>query len=373
MALPLIILLLLIYGYTLLILLLRQEIERDTDPLEGPVEYGTGVSVVVPFRNEEEHLPGLLEDLTAQSYPRELLEILLVDDHSSDASGTLAAKAAEGMDHLRYLSVPVGKSGKKKALAHGIRQARHERIIQVDADCRLEPGFVAAHMAFLAQHPSHLVAGMVTTRREKGGLLEVFDRLDLLSLTGTGAGSFGLGRPMMCSGANLSYSKSLYLETRSFDPEDAIASGDDMFLMIGARKLGRKLSFISKQEAMVRTAPRKDLGGLIRQRVRWASKAGKLKMPDIQWLAVLVVLANLSILLMPLWFVLFQTWWPWLAAAWLAKTGADFMLLHRMTGICDCREDLLWFIPVSLLYYPYLVAILLGSIFSGPKWKQATR
>jgi hypothetical protein len=228
-------------------------------------------------------------------------------------------------------------------------------------------------MAFLEQYPSDLVAGMLTTRREGRGLLEVFDRLDMLSLTGVGAGSFGLGRPMMCSGANLSYSKELYMDTRPFDPESSLASGDDMFLMIGARKLGRRISFISQREAIVRTAPQKDLNSLFRQRIRWASKAGKLKMADIQLLAVLVVLTNLSILLMPLWFFLFPAWWPWLAGAWLVKTLADFILLYRMTGICDTREDLLWFLPVSLLYYPYFAAVLLGSFLSVPKWKQASR
>jgi hypothetical protein len=163
------------------------------------------------------------------------------------------------------------------------------------------------------------------------------------------------------------------MDTRSFDPQDSLASGDDMFLMIGARRLGRRLSFISHKGSIVRTAPQKDLGGLFRQRVRWASKTGKLKMPDIQMLAVLVALTNLSILLMPLWFYLFQAWWPWLAGACLVKSLADFILLYRMTGICDSREDLFWFLPVSLLYYPYFAAILLGSFLCGPKWKQATR
>lgn len=373
MAIPLIILLLLIYAYSLLILLFRQEIDHDPETPEVPFELSTGVSVVVPFRNEEDHLPSLVEDLLAQTYPEALTEILLVDDHSEDGSGTLASAAAGREARIRYLELPGDKTGKKKALAHGIRHAKHERIIQVDADCRLDRGFIDAHMSFLQQHPSDLVAGLLTSRRDKGGLLEVFDRLDMLSLIGTGAGSFGLGRPMMCSGANLSYSRELYLDTRTFDPEDSLASGDDMFLMIGARKLGRRLSFISQKQAIVRTAPQKNLAGLLRQRVRWASKAGKLKMADIQSLAVLVVLANLSILLMPLWFFLFQAWWPWLAGACFIKTLADFMLLYRMTGICDSRKDLLWFLPVSILYYPYFTAILLGSFLSVPEWKQATR
>ncbi len=65
----------------------------------------------------------------------------------------------------------------------------------------------------------------------------------MFGLTGAGAGSFSLGRPLMCSGANLFYSRDLYLDTRPFDPVDKMASGDDMFMLIGARKLKRKISF----------------------------------------------------------------------------------------------------------------------------------
>jgi glycosyltransferase involved in cell wall biosynthesis len=364
-----IILLLIIYGYTLLILLFYLEIERDPEPLTDPPEFQTGVSVVVPFRNEEDHLPGLLEDFSSQTFPSELMEILLVDDHSVDNSASLVASAASKEAYFRYLELPPDMKGKKKALSYGIQNARHERIIQVDADCRLDSGFIAAHMAFLHKHPSDLVAGIVTTRKEGGRFLEIFDRLDILALIGSGAGSFNLGRPIMCSGANLSYSKGLFWETRPFDPEDKVASGDDMFLMIGARKLGRTLTFISNRESIVRTVPQKTLRDFFRQRVRWSSKAGMLKMPDIQFVAVLVSLTNISIFLMPLWIISFSAWWPWLAGAWIVKTLADFLLLFKMTGICGSRSDLKIFLPLSLLYYPYFLVILLGAIWGRPDWK----
>ena len=373
MALPLIILLLIIYGYTLLILLFFLEIEQYPEPVAGPKAHHMGVSVVVPFRNEEDHLPGLLEDLSRQSYPRELMEFIMVDDHSGDGSASVVRSQIAHIEKLRYLALPPGASGKKKALAHGIQEATHERIVQVDADCRLDPGYIEAHMAYLDLHPSDLVAGFVTTRRESGRFIEVFDRLDMLSLIGSGAGSFGLGRPMMCSGANLSYSRELYRETRPFDPADRVASGDDMFLLIGARKLGRSISFISNRESIVRTAPQGNLAAMLRQRIRWASKAGKLKMADIQMLAVLVVLTNVSVFLMPLWILLFSAWWPWLAGAWVVKTLADFLLLIRITGICGSRNDLKFFLPVSLLYYPYFMVALLGSLWIKPDWKGSAR
>ena len=373
MAPPLVILLIIIYGYTLIILLFYLEIEEDRDPLPDPSEISTGVSLVVPFRDEEDRLPGLLKDLAGQSFPAGLMEVLLVDDHSGDDSASIVKSVSTAKDNFHYLELPEGERGKKKALAKGILHAKHERIIQVDADCRLDPLFLAAHMHFLNKNPADLVAGMVSTRKEKGGKLEIFDRLDLLSLIGSGAGSFNLGRPMMCSGANLSYSKELFLETRPFDPEETLASGDDMFLMIGARKLGRKLLFIGKRESIVWTAPRKDLRTMLLQRIRWASKAGKLHMPDIQLLALLVVLTNISLLLMPLWVLLFTAWWPWLAGAWLVKTLADFLLLYKMTGICGSRSDLKFFFPASLLYYPYFAMVLLGSLVVKPSWKGKPR
>lgn len=373
MALPLIILFLIIYGYTLIIFLFYLEIERDTGIAEDPAVQKEGVSLVIPFKNEEKNLPGLLEDLSRQSYPAELMDIIFVDDHSVDESVSILASAQSGKEHIRCLQLPGQVSGKKKALSHGIDSALHERIIQVDADCRLGPGFIAAHMDYLEKNSADLVAGIVTTRMEGGGLLEIFDRLDILSLIGSGAGSFGLGRPMMCSGANLSYSRELYRETRPFDPQDTVASGDDMFLMIGARKLNRTLSFITSRESIVRTAPHKDLRSLLTQRIRWSSKAGLLKMPDIQMLAVLVLLSNISILLMPLWLFLYWSWWPWLAGAWLFKTLADFILLFRMTGISGSRSDLRLFLPVSLLYYPYFITVALGALFVKPEWKDTLK
>jgi cellulose synthase/poly-beta-1,6-N-acetylglucosamine synthase-like glycosyltransferase len=369
MALPVIILLLIIYGYTLLILLFNLEIEKDADTPAANHAFQTCVSVVVPFRDEEEHLPALLEDLSRQSYPLGLMEVIFIDDHSSDDSASILASATDEKKHFRYLALPQNMRGKKKALSHGIQQATYERIIQVDADCRLGPDFISAHVAHLEEHPSDLVAGLVTTRKESGNFLEIFDRLDILSLIGSSAGSFNLGRPMMCSGANLSYSRELYWETRPFDPEDTVASGDDMFLMIGARKLGHSLSFNSSRDSIVRTVPQKNPGALLAQRIRWSAKAGKLKMADIQLLALLVVLTNISILLMPLWLILYWVWWPWLVGAWVIKTLADFFLLFKMTGICGSRSDLKMFVPVSLLYHPYFLVIMFGALFKKPQWK----
>jgi biofilm PGA synthesis N-glycosyltransferase PgaC len=375
MALPVIIFILILYGYALVIFLFSFEIDRDeTTGEEDLPEHMQRVSVIIPFRNEENHMEGIIMDLASQSYPDESWEVVFVDDHSEDASFTKVASLIE-INHLAgrdfYLhSLTSGKSGKKAALAHGIGHAKYDWIIQVDADCRLGPGFIASHMSFLERHPSDLVAGLVTTGKGRTGFLGSFERLEMLSLTGSAAGSFGLGRPMMCSGANLAYSRELYNETRTFDPEHVIFSGDDMFLMIGARKLGKILSFSMNRRSMVETMPVKDFRKLIIQRIRWGSKTTSYRMTDIQSLAILVTLTNIIILFLPLWIVLMAGSWPWLAGGWILKTFADFMLLWRTAGATGNRADLRWFLPVSLSYYPLFMITLAGILLRKPAWKR---
>lgn len=92
-------------------------------------------------------------------------------------------------------------------------------------------------------------------------------------------------------------------------------------------------------------------------------------MADIQLLAVLVSLVNISVLLMPLWLVLFVQAWPWLILALLVKSLADFLILRRMTGMTGTREDLKKFIPVSLLYYPFFLVTVLGALPGRSRWK----
>ncbi len=327
------------------------------------------VTVVVPFRNEACHLPDLISDLVGQSYPVELYSVLLVNDHSTDGSLDVAKSLSGGRPRFVCLDLPEGAKGKKAALGYAIPRVESEWIIQTDADCRLGPDFVSAHMAWLGAHPSDLVAGWVTTRREGNGFLEAFERLEMLGLSGTGAGSYMFHRPVMCSGANLLYSKSLFLETRSFDPAEKSTSGDDMFLMIGARKLGKSLSFNPGRPCMVQTGVAGDIHSLFRQRVRWGGKSIHYRMADIQLLALLVVAASILVVISPAWMLLYPGSARWLMAGIGIKTTIDFLVLHATTGMTGQRKTLWWFLPVALLYYPYMLVVSAGSLLGRSSWK----
>ncbi|MGW8316685.1 MAG: glycosyltransferase [Bacteroidales bacterium] len=338
-------------------------------PREIPGDPPPMVTLIVPFRNEIRNLPRIVKDLEEQAWPAESVEYIFVDDHSTDGSGDWVREHIRNRPRFRSLVLQERDQGKKKALATGIRQARGEWIIQTDADCSLGPRFIAAHMAARLRTGADMIAGLVTTREEKGGILENLERLDLLGLTGVAAGSFALGRPLMCSGANLSYSKDLYLETRPYDPATDIASGDDMFMMIGARKLGRKMGYLIASDAVVYTTPAGSLRDLIGQRIRWGAKAGRYRMPDIQGVAMLTLLTYFILLVMP-WLILFRPEiFGWLITGFAGKTFAEMFLLYRTAGFTGQRQDLRMFVPVLLLHYPFMGVVMTGSLFRKGKWK----
>lgn len=336
---------------------------RDTKSQEQ------ALTVIIPFRDEASGIGGILSDLENQDYPLALFSVILVNDHSSDGSEKIAESLCENRENFFYLDLPHGPGGKKEALALAIAKAETAWILQTDADCRVGPGFLRAQMSYINAGSPDLVAGLVTTQNKRGGFLEAFERLDQLGLAGAGAGSFGIGKPIMCSGANLMYRKELYQDTRSFDPADKVKSGDDMFLLIGARKLKKKLAFNSHPDCLVRTAPAESLRGLILQRIRWGAKSAHYRMPGIQAVAMIVALSNFFMLLAPVWIFLQPAMGLWLLSSLGAKVLVDFLILLATSIKTSQTKTLWWYLPVALLYPVYISVVFVGALLNRPGWK----
>jgi dolichol-phosphate mannosyltransferase len=120
-----------------------------------PGEIGdTTVSVIVATLNEAARIGPCLAGLRAQGRP--LLEVLVVDSRSTDGTTDLVSAAAALDPRVRLLTdepLPDGWVGKVWALEHGLRAARGEWVLGIDADTEPAPG---------------LVAGAVTAARSNG-------------------------------------------------------------------------------------------------------------------------------------------------------------------------------------------------------------
>jgi cellulose synthase/poly-beta-1,6-N-acetylglucosamine synthase-like glycosyltransferase len=231
------------------------------------------VSILIAFRNEAPNLEKLVSGLMAQDYPSEKLEIILVDDHSEDDSFRILNEMAEGKsDSVKVLALPSGFSGKKAALNFGKIQATSDVLLFTDADVHLPENWVRSMLACMQNSQADMVCGEVKVL-DYGNIGAPFESLEFASLVAVSAGTAAAGYPILCNGAS-------YLVTReALDsivfPEEwsKVPGGDDIFLLHGLSKLGRKIAYCRMPDSAVSVKPAVSVSGFISQRLRWASKA----------------------------------------------------------------------------------------------------
>ena len=143
-----------LYGTVMLVRRCPQLDEVDAnDPSSWPT-----LSVVVPARDEAHTIEPAVASLLAQDYPN--LQVVLVDDRSTDETGTiidrLAAKDSRvAAVHVREL--PDGWLGKVHALQRGVERASGDFILFTDADIHFAPGVLRRAIAWSeAERLDHL-------------------------------------------------------------------------------------------------------------------------------------------------------------------------------------------------------------------------
>ena len=117
------------------------------------------VAVVMPAFNEQDAVAESITSLLTVDYPREKLEIVVIDDGSTDDTLHEVERVAAGIDSVRVISFPENR-GKRAAMAAGIRATSAEIVAFVDSDSALEPealrrivrGFAEPKVGAIAGH-----------------------------------------------------------------------------------------------------------------------------------------------------------------------------------------------------------------------------
>jgi len=97
------------------------------------------VSVIVPGRNASATLPSSLPALRAQDWPSDCLELIYVDDASTDGSADVASKWAD-----RVVRLPASPGGPANARNSGVKQSSGEILVFMDSDVLAPPGTLRA-------------------------------------------------------------------------------------------------------------------------------------------------------------------------------------------------------------------------------------
>ncbi|MXV51058.1 glycosyltransferase [Pedobacter sp. HMF7647] len=339
-------------------------------PFNGIHEPSTAVSVLIAARNEEEKIHLTIEDILRQNYPKHLLEVIIVDDHSTDRTAEIVLSyAAKGVTLIKLNEDQALNSYKKKAITEAIKIATGKLIVATDADCRMGPDWLRTVIQFYETTGKKMISSPVSYFEEKTRFEEL-QTLEFLYLIGLGASAIGNKMPSTCNGANLAYEKDVFFELKGFQGIDDLASGDDeLFLHKVASKYKDGIGFCKSSKAIVYTHAKPTLKEFIRQRKRWASKSTRYKNKLIIVLGVCIWLFNLLILLNVA-LGLYSRYFLELAAATVVlKFLAELFFLREVTSFVK-RKQLLWYLPfLTCLHVVYMVYIGVAGNSGKYHWK----
>lgn len=327
----------------------------------------TEFSIIIPVRNESKNIVKLLESIVKQNTKN--FEVILIDDASEDDTVKIA-KAFLGLLDLKilYLSKEErGNAPKKNAITKAIGVAKYDLIFCTDGDCVLPTKLLDQYAEIFNNERVKFISGPVTFFESRDSFFKrIWHKIQIVefaSLVGSAAVSIFLGKPNMCSGANIAYRKSAFVDVNGYEGNKELASGDDEFLM---HKIHSKYTdgvfFAKSSEVIVETNACESVVAFYNQRKRWASKWTKYDSYLPKLIAMFVFFVNIFTI-----YLIVSGLWSILAIRYVF----EFIFLALVLGFLKKKSSII-FIPLVQLFYPFYVAFFgLNSLFMNKNynWK----
>lgn len=329
-------------------------------------------TLIIPFKNEANNLPDLLQSIANLNYNKLNYEVILVNDHSTDFSVNYINTWRFNNPYLQLTlldNVVVSKSSKKDAISRAVTIAKFNWIMTTDADCILPENILQGYSAYLLENlnKEFLIGGVSIS--DTSSFLSTYQSLDFASLQAVTLGSFGIAETFMCNGANLVFSKNIFNAVDGYKGVNHIASGDDVFLLqkVLSHDCAR-VGYVLNTDCVVKTKPVKSWANLIIQRARWGRKSTAYQAPYPKVLGFITILANLGLLV--LYFTLFLKQYVLISIILIGvKFIFDFVLLAYYNKLLK-RVSLISF-PISFLQYPLItVSVFIRLLCSNDNWKK---
>lgn len=343
-----------------------------------PASYvpSVSISVIIPARDEEANIASCINSILAQNYPKELLEIVVIDDHSTDSTASIVngysqsnVKCLSLSEHLRKEELIAYK---KAALTVGVNNTKGALIVTTDADCTAGINWLRSIAYEYEQWKPVMIIAPVDYKADSS-VLQVFQSLDFMSMQGITVAAHELHMGNMCNGANLAFSRQAFNAVGGYKNIDHLASGDDyLLLMKMSEKFPPKIACLKGVDAIVKTAPQYTWKGFLQQRVRWASKSGKYDDKRMTLILAFVYVFNLLFLAV-LVVGLFNSVYLWLFLGLLLfKIEIELIYLYPVAQFFKKKKQL-WLFPfLQPLHILYIIVAGLLGLVGVYQWKGRT-
>jgi len=149
------------------------------------------VSIIIPCRNEEKFIGKCLDSISRQDYPKENLEVLVVDGMSGDKTREIIKEYSEKYSFIKFLENP--NKFTPFALNIGIKNAQGEVILRMDAHAGYEKYYISKCVKYLRESGADNVGGVMKTLPSKNTVWAQAIAISLSHPFGVGGSQFRKG------------------------------------------------------------------------------------------------------------------------------------------------------------------------------------
>lgn len=142
------------------------------------------ITVLIPAHNEEKVIGNTVDAIMRSIYPKDKLEVIVINDSSTDRTGEILRERAKKYKNLMILEIqpPLGAKGKANALNQGLKLASGDYIVVYDADNTPERRAILNLVRFIINNPNlGAVVGKFRTRNRDRSILTRFINIETLS------------------------------------------------------------------------------------------------------------------------------------------------------------------------------------------------
>ena len=327
------------------------------------------ISVIVCAKNEEENVAKFVPILAQQNYPD--FEIVLIDDASSDNTLAVFEGFEQQYPNIRLVKVKNNEAfwgNKKYALTLGIKAAKKEYLLFIDADCypTSQDWITAMSSQFTKQKT--IVLGYGKYEKIAGSFLNKIIRFETL-LTAVQYFSWAKsGHPYMGVGRNLAYKKEEFFNVNGFIEHIQIRSGDDD-LFVNQAATAKNTTIAFTPESTTLSIPKTTYKEWIIQKRRHVATANYYKSFDKLQLG-LFYFSQLLFIILPIILLAFQFQWIVVLSLIGLRYLVTWLVVGFSAGKLKEKDVVYWYPIIELVLIFTQINIFVTNIFSKPvHWK----
>ena len=309
-------------------------------------------SIIIACRNEEQNLPKLFNSLKMLDYPKEIFEIIIVDDASTDNSSNMIKAFCEELPNARFFQINEKSKeylGKKAALKLAIDHAKFEILLFTDADCFPQPNWISSYNNYFTDKTGFVVGSYEEINAGS------FRRFCNQISSAIYASTIGLGFPFSAAGGNMAVRKEAFKQVGGYEKIKHNIAGDDKQLLNLIKKTDWEIRY--NPEVLVSTVTNS-----LDSHHRDKRKYGKFGMssPLFQLFSILIFL-----------FYLYLPYKIFFVKEW--QSFLSYFLGAILFWFANIVKHKYQFAPIDLIFiviYPYyLIYYSILGLLGNWKWK----